>query len=62
MNNLGCIYLKKDQFQNSMEFLNNAIRIQNQIIKNQNKELAEKDMKRFLFVNGCRQYNKGLSC
>lgn len=28
MNNLGCIYLKKDQYENSFEFLRQAIEIQ----------------------------------
>jgi hypothetical protein len=28
MNNLGCIYLKKDQYDNSFEFLRQAIEIQ----------------------------------
>jgi hypothetical protein len=27
MNNLGCIYLKKDQYDNSFEFLNESIHI-----------------------------------
>ena len=27
INNLGCIYLKKDQFENSFDFLNQAIQI-----------------------------------
>lgn len=69
MNNLGCIYLKIDQFENSLKFLNNATIIQDKIIENElskkdkpGEEVSEKDVKRFLFVNGCRHYNKGLSC
>ena len=32
MNNLGCIYLKKDQFENAQEFLKEAIVIQDKNI------------------------------
>jgi hypothetical protein len=32
MNNLGCIYLKKDMFENSFEFMNEAIHIQLELI------------------------------
>lgn len=32
MNNLGCIYLKKGMFENSFEFMNEAIHIQHELI------------------------------
>ena len=64
MNNLGCIYLKKDQFINSIDFLDHSISIGNDIIKfeKQKKDASEKDIMGILFLNACRQYNKGLSC
>lgn len=45
MNNLGCIYLKKDQYENSFSFLDEAIRVQETIMsdeKNKN-EMGDKD-------------------
>lgn len=66
MNNLGCIYLKKDQFENSFDFLDESIEIQ-QILeyKENNKkqvDIGGKDMMSLLFVNSCRNYNRALAC
>ena len=41
MNNLGCIYLKKHQFDKSLEFLNQAISIQKEIITDEDKNDSE---------------------
>jgi len=64
MNNLGCIYIKKDCFEHAVEFLKNASEIQQLIINNakSNPSVSETDMKSFLFVNACRNYNKALAC
>lgn len=64
MNNLGCIYLKKDQFDNSFEFLNESIHIQQEIIsKNRDKkDVSDKDQMSNQFIIACRHYNKALAC
>ena len=56
MNNLGCIYLKKDQFDNSIDFLDHSIHIGNDIItvEKRKKEVSEKDIMGILFINACR--------
>ena len=63
MNNLGCIYLKKNQFQNSFEFVNEAVSIQEDILKKErNKETNVYDeVKGLLFVFACRHYNRALT-
>ena len=75
MNNLGCIYLKKDQFETSMEFLDESIDIYHGLLDDLvEKEKVNKDkakstsstdssnLKSIAFVAACRQYNKALSC
>jgi len=65
MNNLGCIYLKKDQFEISKQFLDKAIKIQGSFIDQENKKGNKDNMKERAsnsFVKACRLYNKGLSC
>lgn len=66
MNNLGCIYLKKDQFEISFDFLDESIDIQQSLEKKERTkregELGGKDMTSLLFVNSCRNYNRALAC
>lgn len=57
MNNLGCIYLKKDSFDIANEYLQCSIEIQEQ---EQNKKVNNKDEQTNQFVKACRLYNKGL--
>lgn len=70
MNNLGCIYLKKHQFEKSQEFLNQAIHIQNEIISDEKKldnpddkndQEQESIMNSYKFILACRLYNKALT-
>lgn len=64
MNNLGCIYLKKDQFEIALQFLNNSIKIQEDFIETERgkKNYNSNDQKINMFVKACRMYNKGLAC
>jgi len=67
MNNLGCIYLKKEQYKKSLAFLSEAIIYQQKCIDKtkEGKDKTEKidrDTKALAFVNACRNYNKALSC
>ena len=74
MNNLGCIYLKKDQFDIASQFLTRSVDIQKEFIKsalNPEKsdkdkggasQLNQKDTMSNEFVKACRLYNKGLCC
>lgn len=64
MNNLGCIYLKKDQYDNSFEFLNESIHIQQEIITKERdkKDVSDKDQMSNQFIIACRHYNKALAC
>jgi len=56
MNNLGCIYLKKDQYENSFEFLSQAIQIQEDImaIEKTKNEASDKDKMSIQFISACR--------
>jgi tetratricopeptide (TPR) repeat protein len=58
MNNLGCIYLKKDSFEIANEYLQKSIEIQE--AEQQNKKVNNKDELTNQFVKACRLYNKGL--
>jgi Lhr-like helicase len=64
MNNLGCIYLKKDQFENSFNFLDEAIRVQDDILLEEKgrNEMGDKDRMSMQLVLSCRHYNKALAC
>ena len=71
MNNLGCIYLKKHKFDKSLDFLNQAISIQKEIINDEEKMDSddkiggdhdqEQIMNSYKFILACRLYNKALS-
>lgn len=64
MNNLGCIYLKKDQYENSFEFLRKAIEIQMANIERERikNDSSDKDQMSSQFILACRHYNRALSC
>lgn len=64
MNNLGCIYMKKEQFEISFVFLNKAINIQEDIMKTNKgkKDMSDKDLMSTQFVSACRHYNLAFSC
>ena len=64
INNLGCIYIKKNQFENAIIFLDEAIMIQYEIIEREKlkAERSGKEMRSQYFVMACRHYNKGLAC
>lgn len=64
INNLGCIYLKKDQHDNALTFLTTAVCIQQELLDAEQLkvERSEKELLSQYFVLACRHYNRGLAC
>jgi uncharacterized protein HemY len=59
MNNLGCIYLKKDSFDMANWYLQSSIKTQEEESAKKEK-VNNKDELTNQFVKACRHYNKGL--
>lgn len=57
LNNIGCLYLKINQFQNAITFLDESIKIANEF-----QACDEQSKFQNQFILGCRHYNKALCC
>ena len=64
INNLGCIYIKKNQYEKAISFLGEAVYIQEEILDRESRksELSEKEQRSQFFVLASRHYNLGLAC